>query len=83
MWGKPKCAAIARAMVPLPLAAGPSTAMTNLRLRAPFAALFDAPFLAKPRALTGAYRYGKAPAAIQQRHCARVGNTSRLLEMKP
>ena len=34
MCGRPKCFASARAIVPLPLAAGPSTAMTRMgRLR--------------------------------------------------
>src|SRR5436190_7967367 len=42
-------------MVPLPLAAGPSTAMTSA-----FFTPFDGPCLAKARALTGPYRYGKA-----------------------
>ena len=65
--GRPKCAASPRAMVPLPLAAGPSTAMTIARC----AADPDALRLAKARALTGPYRYGKArrrvPPSTMQR----------------
>jgi uncharacterized protein (TIGR02300 family) len=48
--------------VPLPLAAGPSTAMMRLRGR-----FFNALCLAKARALTGPNRYGKArPRTLPQ-----------------
>src|SRR3982751_2521243 len=47
-------------MVPLPLAAGPSTAMTRSPRAGLFAPDFDPISSAKPRALTGPYRYGKA-----------------------
>src|SRR5690348_6113716 len=56
MNGSAKCFASARAIVPLPLAAGPSTAITA----GLFFPLFGAISAAKPRALTGAYAYGKA-----------------------
>jgi len=56
MCGNPNRSASPRAIVPLPLAAGPSTAMTT-RFRA---ADPDAFRLAKARALTGPYPYGKA-----------------------
>src|SRR5574338_350536 len=60
MCGSWKCSASARAMVPLPLAAGPSTAITR-SLRPPLAVGgFDAMSSAKAGALTGQYRYGKA-----------------------
>ena len=55
MCGRPKCLASARAIVPFPLAAGPSTAMTD-----PLFAANSTPYLFRPRALTGAYAYGKA-----------------------
>src|SRR4029079_3080882 len=55
MWGNPKCRASARAIVPLPLAAGPSTATTRA-----FFGLLDLRSSANRRALTGPYRYGKA-----------------------
>ena len=55
MGGRPKCRASARAIVPLPLAAGPSTAITKA-----FCEATGALSLAKAGALTGPYRYGKA-----------------------
>ena len=58
MCGRPKCFARARAIVPFPLAAGPSTAMT----KALFVGELNPISPAKGRALTGAYAYGKAPA---------------------
>src|SRR5947209_2675694 len=57
MCGRPKWPASARAMVPLPLAAGPSTAITgpfSLRSVNPISSGF------RRAALTGAYAYGKA-----------------------
>src|SRR6059058_607170 len=51
---------MARAMVPFPLAAGPSTAITRSAFDGLFAPDFFPISLAKPRALTGPYRYGKA-----------------------
>src|SRR3954462_5531633 len=67
MCARPKWRASARAIVPLPLAAGPSPAMTTLRRR-----LFDALFLAKRRALTGPYRYGKAPRERRRQAAAAI-----------
>src|SRR5438270_1745208 len=60
MCGRPKCLASALAIVPLPLAAAPSTAITSaVRVeRRPVS--FDAFWSAKARALTGANAYGKA-----------------------
>jgi hypothetical protein len=50
-------------MVPFPLAAGPSTAMTN-----PLRGDTSVPkFLLKRRALTGRIAYGKAPARTTPR----------------
>jgi hypothetical protein len=58
MWGRRKCSARAFAIVPLPLAAGPSTAITN-----PPAARFpDDGASFKRSALTAAKPYGKARA---------------------
>ena len=75
MNGKAKCFASARAMVPFPLAAGPSTAITG----ALFFFEFEAISAAKRAALTGAYAYGKARR--------RTPGTSRrhafLLELRP
>jgi uncharacterized protein (TIGR02300 family) len=47
-------------MVPLPLAAGPSTAITSEAVGERPPSSFDAVSSAKGRALTGAYAYGKA-----------------------
>src|SRR4051794_29310171 len=47
-------------MVPLPLAAGPSTAITTLAFGALSRSETDPISSAKGRALTGPYRYGKA-----------------------
>ena len=58
MCGSAKCLASARAMVPFPLAAGPSTAITG----ALFVGVLDPICSAKTGALTGAYAYGKARA---------------------
>src|SRR5687768_146821 len=59
MWGRLKCLASARAMVPLPLAAGPSTA---IRIRSGAGFSFSLCSF-KRCALTGLQAYGKAPAA--------------------
>src|SRR6185503_7085057 len=56
MWGRPKCFASTLAIVPFPLAAGPSTAITT----ALFASELNPISPAKACALTGAYPYGKA-----------------------
>ena len=57
MCGKQKCFASARAIVPLPLAAGPSTAITG---PFSFASLNPTSSAWRGAALTGAYAYGKA-----------------------
>ena len=57
MCGRPKCAASARAIVPLPLAAGPSTAMTERPCAVRRSIRYPR---SSARALTGAYAYGKA-----------------------
>jgi len=61
-------------MVPFPLAAGPSTAITS----ALFVGDFDPIFSAKPRALTGAYAYGKA----RRRTPGQTRGTCLLLELR-
>src|SRR5688572_15582059 len=72
MCGRSKCLASARAMVPLPLAAGPSTAITGAwRTRGPLASFALASFAessvkagsVKRCALTVGHAYGKAPPA--------------------
>src|SRR3990170_8193145 len=80
MCGRSKCAASARAIVPLPLAAGPSTAITGAcRTRGPFALSVESSVkagLVKRRALTVGHAYGKAPAAsdpvLRRSICPRI-----------
>ena len=76
MCGRPKCLARARAIVPFPLAAGPSTAITN-----PLRGDTSVPrFLFKRRALTGADGYGKAPPNAGAVPARRSYNQRDLLE---
>jgi hypothetical protein len=79
MCGSSKCFAKARAIVPLPLAAGPSTAITGAALvrgpREPAGASVESLVKAgsvKPRALTVRHAYGKAPPASDRASCRSI-----------
>src|SRR3954470_23054559 len=68
-------------MVPFPLAAGPSTATTRLVFGGLFPPDFFPISLAKPRALTGPYRYGKARPRTPPEDGARKNSNWRRAEM--